>query len=50
MKTDRMRNITLYGMVKGERQQERSVKRWMDGIKNEIKKLNLTVAEASRKT
>ena len=49
MKTERMLYITLNRMVKGETR-GRPVKRWLDGIKNDIKKLNLIVAEASRKT
>ena len=37
-------------MVKGERQRGRPVlKRWMDAIRNDVKKLNLTITEASRK-
>ena len=47
MKTEGKSYIILNGMVKGERQRRQPVKRWVDhGIKPDVKKLNLTVAEA----
>ena len=48
MNTQRMPYIILNGMVQGNRQRGRQVKRWLDGIRNAVEKLNLT--EASRKT
>ena len=49
MNPQRLPYITLNGIVHGERQRERHVKRWLDGIKNDIKLLNITsLAEASR--
>ena len=50
MSTQRMPYITLNGMVKGNRQRGRPVKRWVDGLRNDVKKLNLTITEVSRKT
>ena len=50
MNTQRMPYITLNGMVQGNRQQGRPVKRWLDGIRDDVKKLNLTITEASKKT
>ena len=38
MKTESMPYIPLIGTVKGKRQRGRSVKRWLDGIKNDIQK------------
>ena len=49
MKTEIMPYIALNGMVKGVRQRGRPVKRWLDGIRNDVNKLNLTITEASRK-
>ena len=49
MRTERMPYITLNGIVKGIRQRGRLVKRWLDGIRNDVNKLNLTITEASRK-
>ena len=49
MDPQRLPYITLNGMVHGERQRGKPVKRWLDGIKNDIKLLNITsLAEASR--
>ena len=49
MNTQRMPYITLNGTVQGDTQRGRPVKRWLDGIRNDVKKLNLTITEASRK-
>ena len=49
MRTERMPYITLNGMVKGIRQRGQPVKRWLDGVRNDVSKLNLTITEASRK-
>ena len=49
MNTQRMPYIPLNGMVQGNRR-GRPVKRWLDGIRDDVKKLNLTITEASRKT
>ena len=50
MNTQRMTYITLNGMVQRNRQRERPVKRWLDAIRDDVKKLNLTITEAGRKT
>ena len=52
MDPQRLLCITLNGTVHGERQRGRPVKRWLDGVKNDIKLLNIfnitSLAEASR--
>ena len=49
MDAHRLPYITLNGLVHGERPRGRPVKRWLDGIKEDIKLLNLTsITEASR--
>jgi len=50
MNPERLPYLTLNGMVQGNRLRGRPAKRWLDSVKQDIKKLNLTIADASRMT
>jgi len=48
MKPDRLPNITLFGHVHGARRRGRPHKRWINNLDEDLKEMNLNIAEACR--
>ncbi len=48
MNPQRLPYITLNGLVEGNRPRGRPAKRWLDGVKDDINRVNLSLPEASR--